>query len=196
VMNGYRESDSFTVSEKPLNKIGDNKSTEEKVEKRKLAERNPSKRNRNQTQGWIFLSNELERIRYAAQRNRKEQFTSLWYHVYDTMRLRRSFFNIKRTSVVGIDGKTWKEYGINLEENLKNLSERLRKGTYRARAVKRAYIPKGGGSQQRPIGIPALEDKIVQRSTVEVLSAVYEVDFWVSHMDSDQNVISTMRWMQ
>lgn len=65
-MKGYRESDSFIVSEKPLNKIGDNKSMTEKVEKRKLAERNPSKRNRNQTQSWMFLPNELERIRYAA----------------------------------------------------------------------------------------------------------------------------------
>ncbi|KKM50668.1 hypothetical protein LCGC14_1555950 [marine sediment metagenome] len=176
-MNGYRESDSLIVSEQSLNKICDNKHMAEEVKKSRLAERNPSKRNRNQAQSWIFLPNELDRIRYAAQRNREEQFISLWHHVYDTMRLRRSFLKLKRKSVAGIDGKTWKEYGANLEENLKNLSERLRKGTYRALAVKRTYIPKGDGSQQRPIGIPALEDKIVQRATVEVLNAVYEVDF-------------------
>ena len=83
---------------------------------------------------------------------------------------------MKRTSSAGIDGKTWKEYGKDLGDNLKNLSERLRKGAYRARAVKRTYIPKGDG-RQRPIGIPVLEDKIVQGAMVEVLNAIYEVDF-------------------
>jgi len=175
-MNGYRESDSLIVSRKPLNKIGDNKPMAEKVEKRRLAKRNPSKQNRSQAQSWIILPNELERIRYAAQRKRKEQFISLWHHVYDISRLRRSFLRLKRDSAAGIDGTTWKEYGTNLEENLKNLSERLRKGAYKARAVKRTYIPKGDG-RQRPLGIPALEDKIVQRAMVEVLNAVYEVDF-------------------
>ena len=73
-MNGYRESDSLIVivSKKPSNKTGDNKPVAEKVEKRRLAERNPSKQNRNQAQGWIFLPNELDRIRYAAQRSGKE----------------------------------------------------------------------------------------------------------------------------
>jgi group II intron reverse transcriptase/maturase len=176
MMNGYRESDSLIVSGKPVNKIGDNKPMAEKVEKRRLAKRNPSKRNRSQAQSWIILPNELDRIRYAAQRNRKEQFISLWHHVYDISRLRRSFLRLKRDSAAGIDGKTWKEYGTNFEENLKNLSERLRKGSYKARAVKRTYIPKSDG-RQRPLGIPALEDKIVQKSMVEVLNAVYEVDF-------------------
>jgi group II intron reverse transcriptase/maturase len=176
VTNGYRESDSLIVLKKPLNKTGDNKPVAEKVEKRRLAERNPSKQNRNQAQSWIFLPNELDRIRYAAQRNKEEQFISLWHHVYDIRRLRRSFLKLKRKSAPGIDGKTWKEYGKNLGDNLKKLSEQLRKGTYRARAVKRTYIPKGDG-RQRPIGIPALEDKIVQRAMVEVLNAVYEVDF-------------------
>ncbi|MDR4498750.1 MAG: hypothetical protein MRK02_12650 [Candidatus Scalindua sp.] len=71
MMNRYMESDSLILSEKPLNKIGDNKPMAEEVEKRRLAERNPSKRNRNQTRGWIFLPIELERIRYAAQRKKK-----------------------------------------------------------------------------------------------------------------------------
>ena len=175
-MNGYRESDSPILSEKPSNKTGDNKPVAEKVEKRGLAERNPSKRNRNQAQSWIFLPNELDRIRHAAQRNKEEQFISLWHHVYDIRRLRRSFLKLKRKSAPGIDGKTWKEYGKKLGDNLKDLSERLRKGVYRARAVKRTYISKDDG-RQRPIGIPALEDKIVQRAMVEVLNAIYEVDF-------------------
>ena len=170
-MNGYRESDSLIVSKKSLNKIGDNKPVAEKVEKMGPAERNPSKRNRNQAQSWIFLPNELDRIRHAAQRNKEEQFISLWHHVYDIRRLRRSFLKLKRKSAPGIDGKTWKEYGKNLGDNLKNLSERLRKGTYRARAVKRTYISKEDG-RQRPIGIPALEDKIVQRAMVEDVDTI------------------------
>ncbi len=106
-----------------MNKTGDNKPVAEKAEKRRLAKRNPSKRNRNQAQSWIFLPNELDRIRHAAQRNRREQFISLWHHVYDIRRLRRSFRKLKHKSSAGIDGKTWKEYGMNLEDNLKNLSE-------------------------------------------------------------------------
>jgi RNA-directed DNA polymerase len=176
VMNGYRESDSPIVSERPLNKADDNKSAEEEAEKRGLAKRNPSEQNRSQAQGWGILPNELDRIRHAAKRDRKGQFISLWHHVYDIGRLGESFRNLKHHSAAGIDGQTWKEYGENLEGNLRDLSERLRKGNYRAKAVKRTYIPKPDG-RQRPIGIPALEDKIVQRAVVEVLNAVYEVDF-------------------
>jgi RNA-directed DNA polymerase len=176
VTNGYRESDSPIVSKKPLNKTGDNKPEAEEAERRGLAKRNPSKQNRSQAQSWMFLPNELDRIRYAAQRNKKGQFISIWHHVYDVRRLKKSYNNLKHNSAAGIDGQTWKEYGKNLEENLKELSERLRKGAYRARAVRRIYIPKGDG-RQRPIGIPVLEDKIVQRAMVEVLNSVYEVDF-------------------
>jgi RNA-directed DNA polymerase len=175
-MNSYRESDSFVVSEKPLNKTGDNKPVAEEVEKRRLAKRNPSKQNRNQAQSWIFLPNELDRIRCAAQRNRGEQFISLWHHVYDFKRLKRCFLRLKRNSATGVDGKTWKEYSLNLIDNLEGLTKRLRTGSYRARPVRRTYISKGGG-RQRPIGIPALEDKIVQRAMVEVLNSIYEVDF-------------------
>ena len=75
-----------------------------------------------------------------------------------------------------MDGETWQTYGQELERNLRNLSDRLAQGTYRAKPVKRVYIPKADG-RQRPIGIPVLEDKIVQRAAVKVLNAVYETDF-------------------
>lgn len=176
MIKGHRESDSPIVSKRPLNKTGDNKPVAEKEEKRGLAERNPSKQNRNQAQSWIFLPNELDRIRQAAQRKKDGQFISLWHHVYDIKRLERSFLRLKREAAKGIDDMTWREYSLNLKGNLENLSERLRKGSYRAKAVKRTYIPKGDG-RERPIGIPVLEDKIVQRSMVEVLNAIYEVDF-------------------
>src|SRR5439155_2571236 len=78
----------------------------------------------------------------------------------------------------GVDGETWEHYGENLEANLRDLAHRLKRGAYRARPVRRVYIPKvGKPGELRPLGVPALEDKIVQRATVEVLNAIYEQDF-------------------
>jgi RNA-directed DNA polymerase len=122
------------------------------------------------------LHSALERIRQAACRDKRQKFTSLWHHVYDVGRLGQAYHALKRDAAPGIDGQTWQEYGKDLEANLKDLSGRLARGAYRARPVLRGYIPKAGG-KQRPIGIPVLEDKIVQRATVEVLNAVYETDF-------------------
>ena len=122
------------------------------------------------------LQQALDRIRQAACRDRKLRFTTLWHHVYDVERLGRAYFELQKWAVPGIDGQTWPGYGEELESNLRNLSERLIRGTYKARPVKRVYIPKADG-RQRPIGIPVLEDKIVQRATVQVLNAVYEADF-------------------
>ena len=96
MMNGYRESDILIVSEKPLNKICDNKRMAEEVEKRRMAERNPSEQNRGRAQSRITLPNELDRIRHAAQKNREGRFISLWHHIYDIGRLRRSFLTLKR----------------------------------------------------------------------------------------------------
>jgi RNA-directed DNA polymerase len=83
---------------------------------------------------------------------------------------------IEHDAAAGIDGETWRHYGENLKENLEDLSGRLARGAYRARPVRRAYIEKADG-RKRPLGVPVLEDKIVQRSAVEVLNAIYEVDF-------------------
>ena len=130
------------------------------------------------------LQTALDRIRQAARRDKglrrggasPVKFTSLWHHVYRPDRLREAYLGLKRQAAPGEDGQTWQQYGQELEENLRGLSERLARGAYRAKPVKRAYVPKGDG-RQRPIGIPVLEDKIVQRATVEVLNAVYETDF-------------------
>jgi group II intron reverse transcriptase/maturase len=100
----------------------------------------------------------------------------LLHHVYDTARLRAAYFALKRESAAGVDGETWQHYGTALEANLQDLAERLRRGTYRAKPVRRAYILKTDG-RQRPLGVPTLEDKIVQRAVTEVLNAIYEVDF-------------------
>ncbi len=122
------------------------------------------------------LPNAMERIRQAACRDKGLRFTTLWHHVYNIEHLRKSYFMLKRDAAAGVDGETWRNYGKDLEENLQDLCARLRRGAYRAKPVKRAYIPKPDG-RQRPLGVTVLEDKIVQRTTVEVLNAIYETDF-------------------
>ena len=118
----------------------------------------------------------MERIRQAACREKELRFTSLWHHVYNVDRLRKAYFKLKRKAAAGVDDVTWEQYGEDLEDNLQDLSQRLRRGAYRAKPVRRVYIPKADG-RQRPLGVTALEDKIVQRSTVEVLNTIYETDF-------------------
>jgi group II intron reverse transcriptase/maturase len=118
----------------------------------------------------------LERIRQAARKDRKTRFTALLHHIYDPDTLRAAYFSLKKEAAPGVDGETWRHYGQELESNLQDLSARLKRGAYRAKPVRRVYIPKADG-RQRPLGVTALEDKIVQRATVEVLNAVYETDF-------------------
>ena len=122
------------------------------------------------------LQSALERIRQTACRDKEIRFTSLWHHVYNIDRLREAYLRLKPRAAAGEDGVTWPEYGKELEANLRDLSERLATGRYHARPVKRGYVPKADG-RERPIGIPVLEDKIVQRATVAVLNSVYESDF-------------------
>ncbi|MBI4868355.1 MAG: group II intron reverse transcriptase/maturase [Candidatus Wallbacteria bacterium] len=128
------------------------------------------------TLGRAGVSLWLARVRHAAERNRKERFTALLHHIYAVTALREAYYALAHSAAPGVDGETWKQYGENLEENLRDLSARLKRGAYRAKPVRRVYIPKADG-RQRPLGIPALEDKVVQRATVEVLNAIYEVDF-------------------
>jgi len=104
------------------------------------------------------------------------KFTALMHHIYRIDTLRFAYFQLKRHAAAGVDGETWRHYGEALEDNLQNLSHRLRRGAYRAKPVRRVYIPKADG-RQRPLGVTALEDKLVQRATVEVLNAIYETDF-------------------
>jgi group II intron reverse transcriptase/maturase len=118
----------------------------------------------------------LERIGEVARRDKKVRFTTLMHHVYDLDTLRGAYFCLKRDAAPGVDGQTWREYGEQLEEKIKDLSERLKRGAYRAKPVRRVLIPKPDGGV-RPLGVTTLEDKIVQRATVEVLNQIYEADF-------------------
>ena len=96
--------------------------------------------------------------------------------MYAVDALRAAYLAVKRDAAAGVDGETWQHYGQDLKARLPDLSERLRRGAYHAKPVRRAYIPKADG-RQRPLGVPALEDKIVQRAVVSVLNAIYESDF-------------------
>ena len=121
------------------------------------------------------MSQGLERVRQAARQRKKERFTALLHHVTVEL-LQEAFFALKRKAAPGVDGLTWQDYEAGLEDNLQDLHGRVHRGAYRALPVRRRYIPKPDG-KQRPLGIAALEDKIVQRAVVEVLNAIYEEDF-------------------
>jgi group II intron reverse transcriptase/maturase len=118
----------------------------------------------------------LDGIRQTARGRRDAKFDNLWFHIYAIERLRAAYFALRRDAAAGVDGQTWHGYGMALEANLLDLSDRLARGGYRPEPVRRAYIDKADGSK-RPLGVPALEDKIVQRASAEVLGAIYEQDF-------------------
>ena len=117
----------------------------------------------------------LERVREVARADKGARFTALLHHV-DLARLRAAYRAIRPQAAPGVDGVTWVEYGQDLEANLRDLHARVQAGRYRAKPSRRVHIPKADG-RLRPLGIASLEDKIVQRAVVEVLNAVYEVDF-------------------
>src|SRR6266446_3363764 len=142
--------------------------------------RRPTKENIGQapaprTQSRTSASSDLHGVREAASRDKRVRFTELLHHV-TTKLLRGSFYALKRDAAPGVDGVTWQEYETDLDEKLVDLHRRIHRGTYRAQPSKRAYIPKADG-RQRPVGIAALEDKIVQQAVVTILNAIYEEDF-------------------
>lgn len=173
-MDGRGKSDRPIVPGKPPNKA--EAPAAEVMEGRGWAEGNLREQNTPRTQGRAGVPSALERVREAAQKDRQQQFTALLHHVYDVERLRAGYYALKRDAAAGVDGETWKHYGESLEANLQDLADRLKRGAYRAKPVRRVWIPKTDG-RQRPLGVPALEDKLVQRVVVEVLNAIYEPDF-------------------
>src|SRR6202521_139490 len=150
----------------------------EGLEERRLAKRNSPQATTLRTQGRARVHAALGRVRQVAEQKKGVRFTALLHHIYAIDTLRAAFYNLERDAAPGVDGETWEHYGERLEANLAELSDRLRSGTYRPQPVRRVYIPKrGDAKQQRPIGITAVEDKIVQRATAAVLDAVYEPEF-------------------
>ena len=123
------------------------------------------------------VSTKQQRIAELAEQMPGVGLTSLSHHI-DMEWMREAYRRTRKDGAPGIDGQTAKEYEAKLEENLQSLLNRAKEGdTYRAPAVRRVYIPKGDGSEKRPIGIPTLEDKVLQRATLMALEPVYEQDF-------------------
>ena len=172
--NGPGKSDRPTVPEKFPNNAG--QPTAEGMEGRGLAKGNLPQQNASRTPSREDALSALERVRQAASKDKKLRFTALLHHIYNPETLRKAYFSLKKEAAPGVDGETWRHYGETLEDNLQDLSHRLKRGAYRAKPVRRAYIDKNDG-RKRPLGVPVLEDKIVQRATVEVLNAIYETDF-------------------
>jgi group II intron reverse transcriptase/maturase len=174
MMHEPEKSDLVIVAKKPANKVA--WAAAERVERRAGTEGNTQQSRTQRTPRRASVSAGLDRVRSAARQRKKERFTALLHHVTIDL-LRDAFLALKRHAAPGVDGVTWQDYAANLEGNLQDLHARVHRGTYRAQPVRRRFIPKPGTDKQRPLGIAALEDKIVQRAVVVVLNAIYEEDF-------------------
>jgi RNA-directed DNA polymerase len=173
MMHGQGKSDGPVVPTKSPNNAGT--SAAEVMEGRGSAGGTTREDNAARTQRRSPAQNGLARVREAAKGDRNARLTALLHHV-TVDRLRTAFESLNKKAAAGIDKVTWATYAEDLERKLHDLHARLHRGAYRAKASRRVYIPKADG-RQRPLGISSLEDKLVQRAVVEVLNAIYEVDF-------------------
>src|SRR5919197_864334 len=183
MMKGPENSDPAIVATKPTNKaeqpVAEPTAAEPKaaepVERRAGTKGNANQQSTHRTQSRASASQALERIRQVARERRKERFTALFHHI-STDLLEQAFYQLKVSAAPGVDWLTWKDYEADLESNIEDLHDRVQRGAYRAQPSRRVYIPKPDG-RQRPLAIAALEDKIVQRTVVALLNAIYEEDF-------------------
>ncbi|MGA2263646.1 MAG: reverse transcriptase domain-containing protein [Acidobacteriota bacterium] len=175
-MNGEEKSDCAIVPENQSNEGGEPRPPAEAGEGRVRTKGNTGQNHTHPTQGGrkrVFRG--LAGVREAAKERKKERFTALLHHLTVDL-LRESFYPLKREAAPGVDGVRWKEYEEGLEGRLAGLHDRIHRGAYRAQPSRRVYIPKADG-RQRPLGIAALEDKIVQQAAATILSQIYENDF-------------------
>src|SRR6266496_6140483 len=172
-MNSSGESYSDIVPAKQPNE--DQGRSKEVVEGRTLTKENMEEPNSYRTQSRESESSGLDRVRQAAKKDKKLRFTALLHHVH-IEQLRSSYQSLKKGAAAGVDGVTWAQYGENLEERLAELHGQIHRGAYRAKPSRRVWIAKADG-RQRPLGIAALEDKIVQHAVVQVLNQIWEEDF-------------------
>jgi RNA-directed DNA polymerase len=173
MMHDGQQSDRSVLAMKSAN--NDDGSSAELMERRERTKGNAMQPTTRRTQSRGSVSTGLDRVRQVARQRRKERFTALLHHV-DLDRLRASYFALKRDAAPGVDGVTWDAYGSDLESRLVDLHSRVHRGAYRPQPSRRRLIPKPDG-RERPLGIAALEDKVVQRAVAEVLTAIYEEDF-------------------
>ena len=173
-MNDLGKSDGPVVPAKPLNKPAVVAGAEV-VEGRGPAKGNTASETRPGRSAGMGVSSDLDRVRQVARKDKDVRFTALLHHV-SIDRLREAYRAVQPDAAPGVDGVTWRDYGSDLEANLRDLHARVQRGAYRARPVRRVFIPKADG-RLRPLGVAALEDKVLQRAVVEVLNAVYEEAF-------------------
>ena len=174
MMYGMKKSDEAIVPLKAANKGA--QAPAESPEGRASTKGNLRDQSTHRTQGRDGVSQAVERIRQAATRKPREKLTALLHHI-TTDALRCAFFDLKKTASAGVDGMVWSEYEDGLDERLLALHDRVHSGAYRALPSRRVAIPKPDGGT-RPLGIAALEDKIVQKAVVDViLTPLYEPDF-------------------
>ena len=173
-MNDHGKSDGPVVPAKQPNKPAVVAGAEA-VEGRGPATGNTASETRPGRSAGLGVSSDLDRVRQVARKDKEVRFTALLHHV-TVDRLWEAYRAIRSDAAAGVDGVTWRDYGSDLEANLLDLHARVQRGAYRARPVRRVFIPKADG-RLRPLGVAALEDKILQRAVVEVLNAVYEEDF-------------------
>ncbi len=172
-MHGHEKSDRPVVPANPPNNAG--APVAEAGEGSGLGKENATSKPRPGLRAGLSVPDALDRVRRVAKQDKDVRFTALLHHV-DVDRLREAFWALNPKAATGVDGVTWQDYGENLEANLRDLHSRVHRGAYRARPSRRVYIPKADG-RQRPLGVAALEDKILQRAAVKVLNAIYEADF-------------------
>src|ERR1700730_2776888 len=141
--NGLGKSDSPVVPEKFPNKVG--QPMAEGIEGRGLAKGNLPQQNASRTPSRKDAPSALERVRQAAEKDKKLRFTALLHHIYNLDTLRIAYFSLKKEAAPGVDGETWRHYGEQLEGNLQDLSERLKRGGSRPQPEPRVYIPKADG---------------------------------------------------
>ncbi len=172
-MDGHRQSDGGIVPEKSLNNPRGAEGMEGRPPDKGNEQERPS--HRTQSRG-IGMNEALARIRAAVRKDKEAKLTALYHHIAAEDHLRAAYWGLKKQAAAGVDGETWAHYGEDLDRHLADLAGRLARGGYRPPPVRRKYVPKPDGSQ-RPLGIPALEDKIVQSVTGQILSAIWEEEF-------------------
>jgi RNA-directed DNA polymerase len=191
-MSAREKSDLPEVAWKRANKAAS--AAAELVERRGRAKENAELQSTVRTQSRAAVSQAQARIREAVIRNRQGRLTALLHHLTVDV-LRASFFGLKKSAAPGVDEMTWTEYAEHLEASLVDLHARVHTGAYRALPLRRKYIPKADG-RQRPLGIAAIEDKIVQAAVVAILTSICEAEFLGFSYGFRPNRISTKRWMR
>jgi RNA-directed DNA polymerase len=163
------ESDSLVVPEKSANS---RVMPEESMEERSGTNGKPAKGNAQRTQDRERALTHLERVGAKARKDKGERFTNLLSQIKAGL-LEEGYRRLRKSAAAGVDRQTWSDYGVNLEERLRRLQDRIHRGNYHPQPVRRVYIPKADG-KKRPLGIPALEDKIVQQAVRMLIEPIYE----------------------